>query len=47
MMSEDAPAPDADGNAVDAAAGVQLEQRWYVTSETANTEIEIIEVPGA
>jgi len=47
MMVEDAPAPDSDGNPVDVEDGTQLEQRWYFTSETANTEIEIIEFPGS
>ena len=26
--------------------GVMLEQRWYFTSETADTDIEILIIPG-
>lgn len=47
VMAEDAPKPNADGTPVDATDGTIGEQRWYVTSETANTQIEILEIPGS
>ena len=45
VMREDA--EDGQGNALGTQAdGTVLEQRYYVTSESANTDIEVVIIPG-
>ena len=46
IMEDDAMRNGAAIDYADIADGTALEQRWYVTSETANTDIELIIIPG-